>query len=357
MLDFVDYRGDAKAFAKRFRISNEAAEIYTQSEVIDLHIDSFIWQRLFGYRIEQRHTRGVLDARFFGQVDLPRLLEAGITGTTWVITTNPLRDSAEREEAFFENLRELSAKFEAHAAHFSVVRTASEFKAARASGRHAVFFGVQGGNALDHDVRAIERIPYGLLLRVTLVHLTPSHIGATSTAHPFPTPEGLGVKGADFIQALDAAKIFLDLAHIHPTAFWKALQVHNKEHPVLVTHTGVSGVYPHWRNLDDAQLRAIADTGGVVGIMYHAPYLGRPVSSVNVKTVADHIEHAVNVAGEDHVALGSDWDGAIITPKDFRTCLELPLLIDELLMRGHTPERLQKILGANFLRTLAQLRG
>ncbi len=356
MLDFIDYRGDSNAFAKRFGVSSEAAQLYTQSEVIDLHVDTFIWQRLIGYRPERRHGRGPFAGHFLGQVDLPRLLEAGITGTTWVITTNPLRDGVQREAAFFSNLREIQALFDAQSRHFRLVRNSAEYRAARAAGLHAVFLGVQGGNALDHDLGAIERIPPGLLLRVTLVHLTASNIGGSSTAHPFKTTSGLGNRGGAFIEALDAARIFLDLAHLHPTAFWQALAIHNKQHPVLVTHTGVSGVYPHWRNLDDAQLRAIADTGGVIGIMYHCPYLGRPFWNVSVKTIANHIDHAINIAGEDHVALGSDWDGAIITPKDMRTCLELPRLVEELLTRGHPPERIQKILGENFLRAVAQLR-
>jgi membrane dipeptidase len=124
-----------------------------------------------------------------------------------------------------------------------------------------------------------------------------------------------------------------------------------------VTHTGIAGVYPHWRNVDDEQLRAIADTGGTVGIMYHAPFLGRGSEGLRASRVVDHIEHVVKTVGDDHVSLGSDWDGAITTPRDMPTCLELPRLVELMLQRGLREDTVRKVLGANYLRALRHLRG
>ena len=124
-----------------------------------------------------------------------------------------------------------------------------------------------------------------------------------------------------------------------------------------MTHTGVSGVHRHWRNLDDAQLRAIARTGGVVGIIYHSPYLGDPIWAGRVETVVQHLEHVRDTLGDDFPALGSDWDGFIVTPRDMPTCLELPRLVDCMLRRRWRAEAIQKALGANFLRALRELRG
>src|SRR6185503_20071393 len=90
-LAFTDHRADPESWARALGISREAVELYLASDVIDLHIDSFIWTRIFGYDLRSRHGRGLLGARFYSQVDFPRLHEARVTGATWVITTNPLR--------------------------------------------------------------------------------------------------------------------------------------------------------------------------------------------------------------------------------------------------------------------------
>jgi membrane dipeptidase len=126
---------------------------------------------------------------------------------------------------------------------------------------------------------------------------------------------------------------------------------------LLVTHTGVSGAFEHWRNLDDDQLRAIADSGGTVGVMYQSSFLGDPLWSGRVSSIVDHLEHIVDTIGDDHASLGSDWDGAIVPPRDMPTCLELPRLVQLMLDRGWGDERIRKILGGSFLRTVAALRG
>ncbi len=75
------------------------------------------------------------------------------------------------------------------------------------------------------------------------------------------------------MRRLNEKRIFVDLAHISKRGFWDAVEVHDKSQPLMVTHTGVSGVYEHWRNLDDDQLRAIADSGGTIGVMYQSSFL------------------------------------------------------------------------------------
>jgi membrane dipeptidase len=109
--------------------------------------------------------------------------------------------------------------------------------------------------------------------------------------------------------------------------------------------------------LDDAQLKAVAKSGGVVGIMLHSEYLGDPLFSGKLASVVRHIEHAVKVMGNDHVAIGTDWDGLISTPRDMPTCAEFPLLAQALLDRGFDPDSVQKILGKNFLRVVEHLKG
>jgi len=343
-----------RGMARGLGISEAAVELHYGSEVIDLHVDSFIWRRMFGYDFRRRHsafTFGMLLSHF----DLPRARQAGIAAATWVITTNPLGDARDREATFFENLRELTALLESPEANARVVTSASEYRATRSLGLHAAFIGVQGGNALAHSLEAIDRLSPGLLLRVTLLHLTSSRLGTTSS--PLGGAYGLSAYGRDYVARLNAHKILVDLAHISPAGFWGAVDAHDRTRPFVVTHTGVSGVHPHWRNLDDAQLRAVAKSGGTVGIMYHSEFLGDPMFRGRLSTVVRHIAHVIDTVGEDHVSLGSDWDGSIITPRDMPTCLELPRLTHAMLELGWSDTRIQKVLGQNFLRVVTELRG
>jgi membrane dipeptidase len=348
-------RDDPAAWARELGISRDAVELYLASDVIDLHVDSFIWHRILGRDITHRHGKGLFGARFFGQADLPRLREAEIGGATWVITTNPLREGLDRTETVLRNVAALLATFARVPDEVLVAHTASDYERARESHKHAAFVGIQGGNAFDEDPDVLDRIPEHLLLRVTLLHLTSSHLGGTSS--PLGFDAGIGRRGAEFVERLETRRIFVDLAHAGPRSFWDAMAVHDRRLPLLVTHTGVSGVHRHWRNLDDEQLRAVARTGGVVGIMYHAPFLGDRPWAGRVETIVRHLEHVRRVAGDDTPALGSDWDGAILTPRDMPTCLELPRLVECMLARGWSPEAVQKALGANFLRALRDMRG
>jgi len=352
---FAAQRPDPEAWARRLGVPREAIDLYLASEVIDLHVDTFIWNRIFGYDLHRRHGTGLFGGRFYSQVDFPRVREARLTGAIWVITTNPFRPGRSRPRAFFRNLERLRAILET-ADDFTVVRNAAEYRAARAAGQHGAFLGVQGGNALDQELSDLERIPDGLILRVTLVHLSSSSLGVTSSpAAGSRRNEGLTNLGREYVRRLNERKIFLDLAHINRAGFFDALAVHDRSQPVLVTHTGVSGVHRHWRNLDDTQLRAVADLGGTVGVMYQSSFLGR--GAVTSERVVDHLAHIVETIGEDHASLGSDWDGAISPPRDLVTPLDLPRLVAHMLRRGWSPERIQKILGGNFLRVVEQLRG
>lgn len=334
-------------------VSDAARALLQASDVIDLHVDSFIWTRIFGYDPRARHGRGALGGRFYSQFDLPRAREGGLTGAMWSITTNPWRSAAGRARALRKNLMRLQALLEA-GGEARVVKNVAEYRAARARGEHGAFVALQGGNALDADATPLDD---GTIVRVTLVHMTNSAIGSTSSPLRWGRDRGLRGAGRALIEHLNRARVFVDLAHIGPRGFADAVAAHDRTQPLIVTHTGLSGVHPSWRNIDDAQLRQIADTGGVVGVVFHGEYLsGHMFGGGHVEAVAQHIAHIVNVAGEDTAAIGSDWDGAIIPPVELRSCAMLPRLVQALLDRGVHERAIHKLLGANFLRALAQLR-
>ncbi|MFW5878260.1 MAG: dipeptidase [Myxococcota bacterium] len=334
------------------RVSNEALALLLDSDVIDMHLETYTPNRLFGYDLARRHVKPPLGGRLFGHLDLPRIKDSGLTGAMWSISTNPFRTAEGRWKLLQRNIEKLKALVEERE-ELALVSTLAAYRAVRQEGRHAVMLSVQGGHALDAGV-AERKLPDPDLMRVTLVHLTGSSIGGTSS--PLGFSRHLSEHGMAMVEMLDEARVFVDLAHIHPDSFWEAYVVHDRSLPLLVTHTGVRGVKKHWRNLDDAQLRAVAQTGGVVGIIFHAGFLKRRGGPRDARMVVEHIEHAVRVAGEDCVGIGTDYDGFIVPPSDLRDGAGYALVVQELLDNGMPEQRIRKILGGNFLRALGELR-
>jgi membrane dipeptidase len=140
--------------------------------------------------------------------------------------------------------------------------------------------------------------------------------------------------------------VIVDLAHINRRGFLDATALISR--PPMVSHTGVLGVHQHWRNIDDEQLRAVADKGGCVGVIFARRYLG----SASIDAVVDHLLHIVDVAGDDLPALGSDFDGFVVPPEGLEDVAALPNLTVALSRRGVAPRVLEKILGGNVLRVL-----
>jgi membrane dipeptidase len=349
----------AEELSRALGVSLEAAELVRAADFIDLHLDSFIPPRIFGYDLAKRHGRGLLGGRFFGHLDFPRVLEAGLTGAMWSVTTNPFRSAASRLEVFEANRARLREAIAQSGDRFRVVRAHAEYVRARRDGAHACLLAIQGGNALEAAADPTSVLGDDVT-RVTIVHLTSSVYGATSS--PFWRLGGgqrLSREGHELIHALDAARVFVDLAHIHPRAFWDAVEAHDPSLPLVATHTGVAGVCPHWRNLDDRQIRAIADSGGVVGVIFAEQFLaprGTPRARRDAGLVVDHLAHLIDVGGEDCAAIGSDYDGAIVPPRDLRDGVAYVRVVQRMLDRGFSSARVRKILGGNFLRAFAALR-
>lgn len=347
-----DLRQDPDGWARRVEVTRDAVDLVLASDTVDAHIESFVWTRVFGYDLGRWHDRTVLGNRWFGQVDVPRLRAAGLAGAVMSIATNPFRSRAARRETLWTNLTWLrETLLDAGAA---VVSGAAGYRRARAAGTLACFLAVQGGNALAPDdlgLAAREGVS-----RITLVHLTRSALGSASA--PGSGGGGLTVEGRRFVEVMRERSIILDLAHAAPATFWDALDVHGRDPrvPVIVSHTGVTAARRSWRNLDDAQIRAVADRGGVVGIMYHRGFLARPGRRATTDDIVRHLERVVDVGGEECAVLGSDFDGLIVPPRDLPDVLALPRVVQRMLDRGFAPERIGKVLGANYLRVVDALR-
>ncbi len=346
---------EAAARARELGVSAEAVQIWDACEVIDLHVETFLWTRLLGYNPLRRHGRGLLGARLYSQSDLPRLIDAGVNGSVWSISTNPLRRRSRRTAVTLNNLAWLrSLLHRPRVGSSSVVRTLADYRLARAHGLHACWLALQGGNAFTTP-EDLARVPDRCLSRVTLVHLTRSEIGPSSSSAASGR-SGLSRRGHRIVEVLDSLDVLVDLAHIGERAFWEAVQAHDRSRPLIVSHTGVRAVHDMWRNLDDDQLKAVADTGGVVGVLLHGYYLDGRVLGGRAAAAVDHLEHMISVIGDTHVALGTDMDGFICTPRDLPTARELPVLVQLMLDRGFDAERIARVLGQNYLRVVGEVR-
>src|SRR5262245_53352762 len=182
---------DDDIFARLPGCSLGAVQLTRRSELIDLHLDTFIPSRLWGYDPLTRHRGGPLGRFFFGHLDVPRMVDGGLDGAMWSITTNPLRRAATRWRVFERNLAALRALIARSRGRLIEVRTLAGYHAARARGAHACLLAIQGLNAVEAAPAGVLSLPDDGIVRATLVHLTNAVYGATSS----PLGAGRGDKG------------------------------------------------------------------------------------------------------------------------------------------------------------------
>ncbi|MBM75622.1 MAG: hypothetical protein CMK59_09490 [Proteobacteria bacterium] len=346
----------ASDLAKRLSISKEAVLLCRDSDFIDLHIDTFIPARLWGYNPLKKNKNWILGRHFFSHLDLHRMKDGGISGAMWSITTNPFRSAKARWSVYQQNEKRFFNMVNSQK-DMTLVKNTTEYMEAKKAGIHACFLSVQGGNAFEAAPCGPLSLKHSNLIRITLVHLTNSIYGATSSpGHHFRRQKNLSVQGKKLIEQMNEGRIFVDLAHAHPQTFWDAVDVHDSKQPLLATHTGVCGATPHWRNLDDNQLKAIAQTGGVIGIIFAENFLKKKGGPKEEELIMEHLNHAIGVVGEDHVGIGSDLDGAISPPTSLCSGEHYPRLIQKMLNQNWSEQRIKKILGLNFLRAFNELK-
>jgi len=181
------------------------------ADVLDAHVESFVWARVLRYDLRRRHGRGLLGGRLYSQLDVPRMRAAGMTGAVFSIATNPIRSRAGRRMTLLANIRRLQGILESDPG-VTVVADVAGYRRARAEGRMGCFLAIQGGNAVTAD--DVATLP-GVVSRVTVVHLTRSALGSPSRPlgggggrggggggrRP---GRGLTAAGHDYVEALDA---------------------------------------------------------------------------------------------------------------------------------------------------------
>jgi membrane dipeptidase len=325
---------------------DEARAMHDEVHVIDLHADTAKLMDKLGYDLADRHDPPLPRiANLVGHVDLPRLREGGVAGQFFSFWTTPYPERG-CAKAVATQLDALDAAIAKHPSQLAWTRTGADVRAAKARGQVAALGGIEGGQALEGTLDCVEAFSRRGVRYLGLLHFTANAIGRPAKGRGANPSVGLTGFGRDVIRECERCGVIVDLAHINRRGFFDALEVATL--PPMVSHTGVVGVHAHWRNIDDEQIRAVADKGGCIGIIFARKFLG----SASIEAVVDHLLHLIDVAGEDVPALGSDFDGFVVPPEGLEDVAAMPNLTVALSRRGVPPRVLEKILGGNVLRVL-----
>lgn len=330
-------------------MSDRTQAFHNAAFVADLHADSLLW----GRDLRKRHSRG--------QVDLPRLRDGGVDLQVFSVVTkvpSPIKFDGNRGDT--DNLPLLFlASWRSPKTWFSPIQRAlSQADEMRRLAERSqlslllrqadlssegikALLALEGMHALEGRAEALMELHSAGFRMMGLVHFFDNEIaGSMHGVDKY----GLTDLGRSLIPRMEGLGITIDLAHASPAAIEETLRHVTK--PIVVSHGGVQGTCPGPRNLSDAQLRSIAENGGVIGIGF---WKGA-VCDASLKGIVAAIVYTIKVAGVDHVGLGSDFDGDIASPFD---ATGLPMLTEALLAEGLSKEDVSKVLGGNVRRLLA----
>ena len=324
----------------------EAKAFHDEICVLDLHADTAKLMDKLGYDLALRHERPMPKrANLFGHLDLPRMRDGGLAGQFFSFWTAPYPEHG-CGRSVAKQLDALDVAMAKHPGELGWTRTGADVRAAKTAGRIAALGGIEGGQALEGQLDTIEAFSRRGVRYLGLLHFSANAIGKPAKGRGSDPLAGLTGFGRDAIRECERCGVIVDLAHINRRGYFDALELATV--PPMVSHTGVAGAHPHWRNIDDEQIRAIADKGGCIGIIFARKFLG----SASIDAVVDHLLHIIDVAGEDVPSLGSDFDGFVVPPEGLEDISALPNLTVALARRGVAPRVLEKILGGNVLRVL-----
>ena len=241
-------------------------------------------------------------------------------------------------------------------------------------GKIGIMLAVENGLAIESSLEKLEKFRRRKMRIMTLVHSQhlPWVLSCTGTGpglHDGNNSRGISSFGEKVIDAMNDLGIIPDLSHSSESAFWDVIRLSRK--PVIASHSCAYGICAAARNLKDDQLKALADSGGLVGVNFFSAFLSEPFRQIYQKNkeagikeavpvhvpmtiIADHIDYIVNIAGDGCVALGSDFDGISAAPDGVTGSDFYPILEAELESRGYSQERIRKIFSENFIRILEQ---
>jgi len=313
-----------------------------------------------------------------GHLDLPRAREGGLAGGIFAMfTPTPGAEHIDFDgegrmeiELAAPIGREMAAAATTEAAgrllglerdgHVRVVRSIADLDAARADGVLAAVLHHEGAEAIDPALEALE-LWYAAGLRSIGPVWSRTNAFAHGVPFAFPaspdTGPGLTAAGRRLVRRCAQLGVAVDLSHLNEAGFWDVARL--DEAPLIASHSGVHALCASTRNLTDPQLDAIASSGGLVGIVFAVPFLradGADEPDTPMRRIVEHVRYAADRIGVEHVALGSDFDGATI-PDELGDVAGLPRLVDALLADGFSEDEVRGIAWDNWRRVLARAWG
>ncbi|MCB9666821.1 MAG: dipeptidase [Myxococcales bacterium] len=328
-------------------LEEKARRLHAEYPAIDLHADSLLWSRWVGYDLNKRHRPPLPWSFGGGHVDVPRLIEGGLGSQFFGLVALPALDD-NPEEICHAHIDRLEQAVQQSQGLLRRVQTVEDILSLR-RGEIGALVGIEGAHCLRGRIEALERFAARGVRYLGLCHLTRNACGAPAIGLGMDPGQGLTNFGRKVLECCQDHGVLVDLAHLNKRGFLDACGMARA--PVIVSHTGVSGVHALRRNIDDEQLRAVAKAGGVVGVIFCPAYLGND----GVEAVVDHLFHIIKIAGEDTPALGSDWDGFIRPTRGLEDASKLPDLTQALVRRGLGETSVAKILRKNVLRVLTDV--
>lgn len=368
-------------------ISSRARDLHFSSLVFDAHTDTP--QRILFDHFDLAKRDGE------GCVDIPRLLEGGV-GAVFFALWVPVEITGEAAARRARDLLDATvSEVRRHGERIVLCTTTTEIKSARASGRIAVLLGLEGGHAINADLAVLREFHARGVRYMTLTHNAATEWADSSNAAP--RHNGLTDFGREVIREMNRLGMMIDISHVSDATFADVLQT--SQAPVIASHSCCRALCDAPRNLDDAMIRRLAASGGVIHIAFHDSFLSQEYATayralasesksrqeeviqkygrnearilregqrwsdeairagklpqVSWEKIVEHIDHAVSVAGADHVGIGSDFDGAFM-PEGMEDASMLPRITEGLLRRGYAEADIGKILGENTLRVMAE---
>jgi len=348
----VDSRLNVVTPHEPYVISAEARRLHGSLRVADLHVDTLLWAR----DPLKRHVRG--------QADLPRLREGGVRLQVFAsVTKTPSRLNYDENDARSDDITLLMVaqrwpvktwtslaeralyqaarleKLEQRAGgDFRFVRTAGALREVLSSAALAGLMATEGAHSLEGDIANLERLHDAGYRIVGLHHFFDNELGGSLHGT---SGEGLTDFGRQVVAGADAKSMIIDVAHSSEKTVRDVLAMSTR--PLIVSHTGLKGRCDTARNISDVLMKEIADGGGLIGVGFWAG----AVCDTSPQNIAGAIVYAVELLGVEHVALGSDFDGAITAAFD---ASELAVLTGALLEAGMDAENIRLVMGENAIR-------
>jgi membrane dipeptidase len=324
--------------------------------------------------------------------DIGRLRRGGVGGQFWSVFVPVEMHGAVAVQATLEQIDIVRQMAERYPKDFEIAYTAADVRRIHKAGRIASLIGIEGGHQIDNSLPVLREM-YALGARyMTLTHS--SNTDWADSATDAPRHHGLTAFGRELVHEMNRLGMLVDLSHVSAETMRAALDT--AQAPVMFSHSSARAIVDHPRDVPDDVLRTLQKNGGVVMVNFYPGYVSaarnrwdadyaaerarydsppfagiyigqperakaaldewvkaHPAPKVTLAEVADHIEHVRQVAGIDHVGIGSDFDGVPVTPTGLEGVDKYPDLLAELMRRGWTDDEIAKLAGENILRALA----